>query len=404
MKVKIFRLFTATAIFSALLSSCDHEFDHFHGLPDYSYFRTGYYESSLTTDTSALGQTVFEYCSWAEAATRYDRAEVVLEASLSDVNDEVSVNNFIVGDGTPSFEYSASGNHRKREITVIDSLMIYRIRYNNFTLEYKMPFQTAFYNDGKTSGQMAYLCFDPKITDNGYQLSDLNSEIVGGQVYMRKLFRHSINVRFGGKNYRATATVVLKRRAGNENGDFVVKTTLLDSGIRDFESDGNYASYVSWIKVRQDFYDGKTETTTFEVLMYGKMTMQPLAEMNITGANLEKESAGFDQNREHVQIVARNDFVDAAYYERYYVVRYNYGTTTTLFQHVEAVYNDGFEVIEFPSVRYTDIKDSGVLKKVSSGNDEHGSYGEYEFTQQISARFGEAENSESNAIRVFLTE
>lgn len=404
MKVKIFRLFTATAIFSALLSSCDHEFDNFHGLPDYSYFRTGYYESSLAADTSASGQTFFEYRSWAEAATRYDRAEVVLEASLADVNGEVSVSDFIVGDGMPSLEYSASGSRHERDITVTDSLMIYRIRYNNFTLEYKMPFQTAFYNDGKTRGQMAYLCFDPEISDNGYQLSDLSSEIAGGQVYMRKLFRHSINVRFGGRNYRATATMVLRRRAGSESGDFVVKTTLLDSGIRDFESDGNYASYISWIKVRQDFYGGKEETTTFEVVMYGKMTMQPLTEMNIAGTNLEKESAGFDQTREHVQIVARNEFVDAAYYERYYVVRYNYGTTATLFQHVEAVYNDGFEEIKFPVVRYTDIKDSGVLKKVSSGNDEHGSYGEYEFSQQISARFGEAENSERNAIRVFLTE
>lgn len=65
--------------------------------------------------------------------------------------------------------------------------------------------------------------------------------------------------------------------------------------------------------------------------MYGKLSMQPLTEMNITGTKLVRESAGFDKSREHVQVVSRDKFVEASYYERYFVVHYNYGTTSTLF-------------------------------------------------------------------------
>ncbi len=404
MKAKIFRRLIAPVMSLFALAACDHEFDDFHGLPDYSYFRTGFYESSFAADSSSSAKTEFEYRVWAEAATKMRRAEITLEASLENVNTEVRVENFVCGEGNGSMDYQALNSRQDQNITVTDSLMLYRIRYDNFTLEYRMPFQSAFYNDGKTAGQMAYLRFAPKVVDNGYKLTDLDSETIDGKVFTRKLFRHSISVRFNGRDYQATATVVLKRQAGADGEDFVVKSTLLDSGIRDLKNEGNHASYVSWLKIRQDFDSGKKDTVTFEVLMYGKLSMQPLTEMNITGTKLVRESAGFDKSREHVQVVSRDKFVEASYYERYFVVHYNYGTTSTLFQHAEAVYNDGFTSIDFPCIKYTDIKNNGALRPVSSGEDDHGSYGEYEFAQWISATFKSYTHSERNTIRVFLTE
>ncbi len=403
MKVKILRLMMPF-ISVVALTACDHEFDDFHGLPDYSYFRTGYYESSFAADSSSSTKTSFEYRVWAEAATKMQRAEISLEASLENVNTEMRVADFVVGEGIGSVDYLAVNSRRDQDITVTDSLMLYRIRYDNFTLEYRMPFQSAFYNDGKTAGQMAYLRFSPEIVDNGYQLSSLDSETDGGRVFMRKLFRHSITVRLNGKSYRATATVVLKRDVGGEDESFVLKSTLLDSGIKDFKNEGNYASYTSWIKVKQTFNGGKEETVTFEVLMYGKMTMQPLTGMNITGTELVRESADFDPNREHIQVVSRDKYVEASYYERWFVVQYNYGRTETLFQHVEAVYNDGFDVIEFPCIQYKYIKNNGVLKKVSDGEDEHGRFGEYEFAQWVHGSFHTAGHDERHTIRVFITE
>ena len=83
---------------------------------------------------------------------------------------------------------------------------------------------------------MAYLRFAPKCR-HGYKLTDLDSETIDGKVFTRKLFRHSISVRFNGRDYQATVTVVLKRQAGADGEDFVVKSTLLDSGIRDLKNE-----------------------------------------------------------------------------------------------------------------------------------------------------------------------
>ena len=391
-----------------LTASCSHDDDGYWdfppaGLPDYSYFRTGWDQESLQIDSSATAQTVFSYRSWAEAAT-IRRTETSLQAALENVNTEVTVNDFIIGTPQSALDYQAVQSRRERNVTITDSLMIYRQRYRNFTLEYRMPFQSAFYNDGKTSGQMAHLRFSPQIRDHGYTVSDLKSETENGSVFMRKLFRHSISVCFNGKDYQATATVILKRRAGSENEDFVVKSALVGSGIKNLSNQGNHASYTSWLKVRQTFNSGKQETLTFEVLMYGIMTMQPLTSVRISGKTLIREGGGFDDGATHVQTVARNKYVDALYYERPYTVTYNFGTVTTVFQHVEAFYNDGFAIIEFPCIKYAEIKDDGSLKALSHQEDQHGSYGEYLFSHTVTAKFKSYAHSEKNSIQAIVTD
>ncbi len=84
-----------------LTASCSHDDDGYWdfppaGLPDYSYFRTGWDQESLQIDSSATAQTVFSYRSWAEAAT-IRRTETSLQAALENVNTEVTVNDFIIG-------------------------------------------------------------------------------------------------------------------------------------------------------------------------------------------------------------------------------------------------------------------------------------------------------------------
>ena len=205
MKAKIFRRLIAPVMSLFALAACDHEFDDFHGLPDYSYFRTGFYESSFAADSSSSAKTEFEYRVWAEAATKMRRAEITLEASLENVNTEVRVENFVCGEGNGSMDYQALNSRQDQNITVTDSLMLYRIRYDNFTLEYRMPFQSAFYNDGKTAGQMAYLRFAPKVVDNGYKLTDLDSETIDA-----KCLRASCSViRF---RFVSTAGIIRRRQ------------------------------------------------------------------------------------------------------------------------------------------------------------------------------------------------
>ena len=120
MKAKIFRRLIAPVMSLFALAACDHEFDDFHGLPDYSYFRTGFYESSFAADSSSSAKTEFEYRVWAEAATKMRRAEITLEASLENVNTEVRVENFVCGEGNGSMDYQAVNSRQDQDITVTD--------------------------------------------------------------------------------------------------------------------------------------------------------------------------------------------------------------------------------------------------------------------------------------------
>ena len=103
-KVKISTAIIASLAGLAALSSCCRPFDDFHGLPDYSYFRTGIYAETFTADSSSPAKTVFEYRSWAEAATKMRRAEITLTAAVENVNTEVRVESFDPGEGVMDIE------------------------------------------------------------------------------------------------------------------------------------------------------------------------------------------------------------------------------------------------------------------------------------------------------------
>ena len=92
MKAKIFRRLIAPVMSLFALAACDHEFDDFHGLPDYSYFRTGFYESSFAADSSSSAKTEFEYRVWAEAATKMRRCFIVSAMIILRLNTECRFN------------------------------------------------------------------------------------------------------------------------------------------------------------------------------------------------------------------------------------------------------------------------------------------------------------------------
>lgn len=392
----------AMCAIAVMMTSCLNDgFDDFERF-DNRYLRTGCDLKTLEVDTLNSDGAAFIYRIWVEPATK-PIAEVELEAGFENVNTEVTVSNFIIGTGKNSVECKGVKNHKENYFTVTDSVMIYQVCYDNFTLEYKFPFQTAYYNDGKTSGLAAYLKFDKDIVDNGYVVSDLQNEVVDGNVYMRKLFRHSVFVKFNGQKYHATATVILKHKLGSVGEDFVVKTTLEDSGIKEWNAEENKVSYLSWMKVTQTFQSGKTETELLEVRMYGKFHIKAIEKMKFNSKNFTRLSADFDQEREHMQMVPRSKYVDGFYYERPYVITYTNGTVEGFFEHVEAQYNDGFTVIPFPCVKYEGIADSCSLDWVADHEDTHGRYSEYLFSQSMSAKFGTYVCSEKVTFPVVIT-
>lgn len=384
------------------LVSCNTWDDSFHGLPDYSHYKTGTYEVSV--DSSSVKETKFEYVSWIEAPTKPYRQEITLTASIENTEGEIKIlGDFNFGEGKSYVVREGRGFNKRRDVTIVDSMFIYRVILGEIVIDYEMPFQAALYNDDNTAGQMAYIGFG-NVVDKGYTLTSMSPEVVDGSVYQRQLLRHAITVDFGGKSYPATATVIVKKKVGFEGDEYLVSSRLLGQGITDVESDGHYASYRSWIEVEQVYNTGKKENMKYDLLLYAELKMKSISDMDFVGADLQKTSAGFDESKEHLIKLPKAEYVYAYYYEKYYVVNYNYGYTETVFYDVDVVYNDGYNTFNFPTLHYSNIQDEGSVERVGGGEDAHGKYGEYKFTQRVSAQLNDVQHSVEKSHNFVLLE
>ncbi len=382
--------------------SCNKWDDSFHGLPDYSHYETGTYEVSV--DSSSVKETKFEYVSWIEAPTKPYRQEITLTASIENTEGEVTIlGDFDFGEAKSYETRKGMGSERHRYITVVDSLFICHVMLGEIVIDYEMPFQAALYNDDNTAGQMAYIGFG-NVVDKGYTLTSMSPEEADGIVYQRQLLRHAITIDFGGKTYLATATVIVKKKVGFEGDEYLVSSRLLGQGITDVESDGHYASYRSWIEVEQVYNTGKKENMKYDLPLYAELKMKSISDMDFVGADLQKLNAGFDESKEHLIKLPKAEYVYAYYYEKYYVVNYNYGHTETVFYDVDVVYNDGYNTFTFPTLHYSNIQDEGSIERVGGGEDAHGKYGEYKFTQRVSAQLNDVQHSVEKSHSFVLTE
>ena len=371
-------------------------------IPDYNYFNTGIYQDSFIVDSSSVEQTTFEYCSWVETSTKscdrdVVRQDVILTAAIENVNTEAQVSDFDMDDGVIFIKYQGVNSSSRHHVYIKDSVLLVDVVYKNFTIEYHLPFQAASYYDGDNAGKIKSLSFGKDIVDNGYTLTDMQQEISDGKIFVRKLFQHSISIPLNGKRYHATALVVLKKLIAYEGDDYVTKSVLLDSGIKNLTNEENHTSYVSWISVQQTFNSGKKDTLNFEIPMYGIMSA-PVIKMDVTDINLVCLNADFDNELEHLSVGFQGNYVKIFNYNQVFVVQYNYGTTETSFQYVEACYDDGYTKFMFPNIAYSNIVHTGTINKIS----EYGSYGEYDFTEKISAKFSQYTHSSQNSKRILL--
>ena len=101
-----------------LTASCSHDDDGYWdfppaGLPDYSYFRTGWDQASLQIDSSATAQTVFLT---AHGQKPQRSAEPKLFAgNARNVNTEATVNDFIIGTPQSALDYQAVQSRREKK-------------------------------------------------------------------------------------------------------------------------------------------------------------------------------------------------------------------------------------------------------------------------------------------------
>lgn len=116
-------------------------------------------------------------------------------------------------------------------ITMIDSIDVLRVQYEEFSFCYYINFETAYYSDGTYSQQMPH--YTPVVTDLGAEeLESLESIVRNDSVFARKILRHSIKVEIGNTSYVLNAIDTLYRYLPQANPNkFVLRSEIVSETI-----------------------------------------------------------------------------------------------------------------------------------------------------------------------------
>lgn len=175
--------------------------------------------------------TKLSYKSWlmvrAETkAMKESKVEVELQNEFRHIDTSFIVKSFEMGDYKTSIYRRVRNISKNGNITKIDSVFVYKIDFDEFTFEYELDFDVAVYDDGFSRQELPYYGVDfTLLKDKGCtELSSMKSYDDGVRAYARKNFTHTIEIECAGKQYVATANVILKKDIGSANDDYLIET------------------------------------------------------------------------------------------------------------------------------------------------------------------------------------
>ena len=212
MKTKSFfmHVSAAAAVICAMfvMVSCDKDDPLLPEVIESEVYEVG--EAGEVTAQSGTEGTSLSYESWimVRGMTRAsfdNRVSVTLNNEFANVDSIIRVSTFELGEMRTALVYETAGNRQEDFVTVTDSVLVYKVMFNEFEFSYDLYHEIAVYDDGVTRQTMPYHPIR-NVRDNGYEVEDLdfvtedNGE--GGKiVYLRKLLKHSIAVDFNGETY-----------------------------------------------------------------------------------------------------------------------------------------------------------------------------------------------------------
>lgn len=177
---------------------------------------------------------------------------------------------------------SANVGAPENNITMIDSVAILRVQYAEFSFDYYIRFEVAHYNDGSYSCLMPH--YSPIVTDLGAQeLEDLQTFVKDGNVYARKLLKHSIRVVIGNTPYVLNAVDTLYRHLPDANPSrFVLWSEMVSEDIptelvviTEEYNDFLHVKYSYKCKFKQHYSDGTTGYSEVDLSEQELMLIQP---------------------------------------------------------------------------------------------------------------------------------
>ena len=310
--------------------------------------------------------TTFSYDSWiiVSGYTRSafeNKISVTLNNNLNNVDQEIEVSDWSMGEGKISFTYDVKESRQSDEyVTLTDSVLRCSVAYANFSFDYELVYQVAVYNDGYTIQTMPYHKFE-NIVDNGYSLSDLEENSENGIIYERKLCTHSITATLNGKSYTASAEIVLKKPADGQ--DKLIASKVVNEGLS-FNKTGEYfGKTTSWIEIEQTWSISGTKRVKKEIVLtdsllnsYGYGNTSVSSMLDETGLECSAKVVG-DDKENGTQVV--EEFVITQYVQTVDTYIKEKGTENVLnyfpykLSYETAVYQDEFITYEMPSYSYS---------------------------------------------------
>ncbi|MDR0907324.1 MAG: hypothetical protein LBM63_01740 [Rikenellaceae bacterium] len=215
--------------------------------------------------------THFDYTSWmyvhhetapATRGYRIDTITVALRNSLSDVKDTQYVDEFFY-EGEPSVDISTeyvgeSISKEDRRVIIYDSVKLVTYRQGVAVIEYRLPFQTAVYDDGMLREEFPGRKYGNKynpinVVPDSFTVFPNGMLTKDGKTYIRNTVKHAIIVEFEYERYRVRATVDLLVEVADTTSPYVVEEKLVGESIVDGES-----SYQSILSLQKLWSTGET--------------------------------------------------------------------------------------------------------------------------------------------------
>ena len=262
----------------------------------------------ITTESTEQG-TKLSYESWimVKGQTRAafeNKVSVTLNSVVEDMEDTVEVYNWDIGDYQVSYNHEVAAQRTEGFVNVTDSILVYTVKFDEFSFDYRLNYEVAVYDDGVTRQTMPYYYY-ANIKDNGGTLEVADSYADRDFSYARRIYRHSITVEFGGQTYEVEARITLKRTIGFATDPYIVRSEVLEKTLTP-NGDG---SVTSSIRVKSIYSNATTtnqqymatlpvlrETTTGkEITVHGSPE-----DVELRGVYIEEKSRIKESDSEYV--------------------------------------------------------------------------------------------------------
>lgn len=259
MKTKnLWFVMTAAVVLTGMMmfSSCskdDYELPEVITSEVYDEGETSEVRAEVGTESTQLSYESWIMVRGTTRASFDNKVSVTLNSELKNVSTVCPVNHWKIGDYQASLTHEVFSQRMEGFVTITDSVLVYRLAFDEFSFEYRLNYEVPVYDDHVTRQVMPYYYY-ANLKDNGGWLEKVDSYVDGDMAYARRIYHHSISVDFGGQTYEVKAEVTLRRKLGSAAEPYIVNSEVIDKSVKTNPAgDG----FLSIIKVKSQMSTGE---------------------------------------------------------------------------------------------------------------------------------------------------